>query len=153
MATSGLGDEMNLVPTDKHTLQAKAAPNIFVLGDATNLPTPKTVSVAHFQAEVVFANIMRLIAGEAPQSKFDGHANWFVESGDGKAILIDSSYDVEPLPGKFPFRTVGPLSLLKETRMNHWANLLFRWSYWNLLLPARGSPIGSDFSMAGKKAA
>ena len=30
---------------------------------------------------------------------FDGHANCFVESGDGKGLLIDFNYDTQPLPG------------------------------------------------------
>ena len=44
---------------------------------------------------------------------FDGHANCFVESGDGKALLIDFNYDIEPLPGKYPVPYVGPMSLLE----------------------------------------
>jgi sulfide:quinone oxidoreductase len=81
---------------------------------------------------------------------FDGHANCFVESGDGKALLIDFNYDVEPLPGTFPVPHVGPFRLLKETRVNHWGKLAFRWAYWNLLLPGRPIPLPADLSMAGK---
>ena len=33
---------------------------------------------------------------------FDGHANCFIESGDGKGLLIDFNYDTEPLPGTYP---------------------------------------------------
>jgi len=150
---SGLGDELNFVPTDKHALMAKAAPNIFALGDATDLPSSKAGSVAHFQAEVLFENLLAVIAGRAPTAKFDGHANCFVESGGGKALLIDFSYDVEPLPGKFPVPVIGPLSLLQETRLNHWGKLMFQWVYWNLLLPARPLPVASRFSMLGKRAA
>ena len=72
------------------------------------------------------------------------------ESGDGKGMLIDFNYDTEPLPGKYPIPGIGPLSLLKETRENHWAKLAFRWMYWNVLLPGRPIPLGSAMSMAGK---
>src|SRR5260370_29786962 len=34
----GLGDELGFVPTDQQTLQAKARPNVFVIGDATDIP-------------------------------------------------------------------------------------------------------------------
>ena len=68
---------------------------------------------------------------------FDGHANCFVESGDGKALLIDFNYDTEPLTGKYPLPGVGPLSLLKETRPTTSGKLAFRWIYWNVLLPGR----------------
>jgi sulfide:quinone oxidoreductase len=152
IGASGLGDELNFVPTDKHTLVSKAAPNIFALGDATDLPSSKAGSVAHFQADILLENILSIIAGRAPEAKFDGHANCFVESGNGKAMLIDFSYDVEPLPGRYPFPGVGPLSLLKETRLNHWGKLMFKWVYWNLLLPGHPLPVSGEFSMAGKAA-
>jgi sulfide:quinone oxidoreductase len=137
IAASGLGDELNFVPTDKHTLLVKNSANIFALGDATDLPASKAGSVAHFQAEVLFTNILSVIAGRAPAAKFDGHANCFIESGAGKALFIDFDYDVEPLPGRYPLPVVGPLALLKETRLNHWGKLMFEWVYWHLLLRAR----------------
>ena len=84
---------------------------------------------------------------------FDGHANCFIESGFGKAILIDFNYDTEPLPGEFPVPGLGPLRLLKESRLNHLGKLAFRWVYWNLLLPARPLPVVTTrLSMAGKRA-
>jgi len=49
----GLGDELNFVPTDEHTLQAKAAPNIFVIGDAANVPASKAGSVTHFEGDLL----------------------------------------------------------------------------------------------------
>jgi sulfide:quinone oxidoreductase len=153
IAASGLGDELNHVPTDKHTLVTKASPRIFALGDATDLPASKAGSVAHFQADVLLENLLAAIAGRAPEARFDGHANCFIESGDGKALLIDFSYDVEPLPGHYPLPHVGPMSLLKETRLNHLGKLMFRWVYWHLLLPARPMPVGHAFSMTGKRAA
>ena len=85
IGASGLGDELNYVPTDRHTLLCKAAPNIFALGDATDLPASKAGSVAHFQADILFENIMSVIAGRAPEAKFDGHANCFIESGHGRS--------------------------------------------------------------------
>ena len=147
--TSGLGDDLNFVPTDPNTLQTLAHENIFALGDATNLPTSKAGSVAHFQAEILEENILRAIAGEPLKKDFDGHANCFVESGYGKAICIDFNYDTEPLPGKFPYGIIGPLSLLKETRINHWAKLSFRLLYWRLLKGLK-VPMKPQMSMRGK---
>ncbi len=149
---SGLGDELAFVPTDPHTLLAKGHDRIFVLGDATNLPTSKAGSVAHFQAEVVVENVLRSIAGASPVEGFDGHANCFIESGYGKAMLIDFNYEVEPLPGDYPLPVVGPFTLLRESRRNHWGKLAFRWVYWNALLPGRPIPVPNRMSMTGKKA-
>jgi sulfide:quinone oxidoreductase len=150
IARSGLGDELNYVPTDKHTLQSKAHENVFVLGDASDIPTSKAGSVAHFAVEVFTENFLAHIAGKPMTESFDGHANCFVESGGGKGLLIDFSYDVEPLPGTYPLPFVGPMRLLKETRANHLGKLAFRWIYWNLLLPGRPIPLPAHLSMAGK---
>ena len=148
---SGIGDELGFIPTDPHTLQAKEMPNVFVIGDATDLPSSKAGSVAHFQAEGLIDNILRMVAGEPAEPEFDGHANCFVETGNGKAMLIDFNYEVEPLPGRYPLAGLGPFKLLGESRTNHWGKLSFRWMYWNALLPARPLPVSARMSMAGKQ--
>jgi sulfide:quinone oxidoreductase len=148
---SGLGDELNHVEVDKETFLADGHDNIFAIGDAANLPTSKAGSVAHYAVDVFVENFMEHIAGRPMTERFDGHANCFVESGNGKGLLLDFNYDVEPLPGKFPVPKVGPFSLLKETRANHAGKLGFRWIYWNMLLPGRPIPMKSDMSMAGKE--
>ncbi len=150
IARSGLGDELNHVPVDKHTFQSKKHENIFALGDAANLPTSKAGSVAHFAVEVFVENFVRHIEGLEMLEKFDGHANCFIESGFGKGILIDFNYDVEPLPGKYPLPGIGPFSLLQESEMNHWGKVMFRWLYWNFLLKGREMPITAQMTMAGK---
>lgn len=149
--SSGLGDELAFIPTDKHTLLAEGHDDIFVLGDATNLPTSKAGSVAHFQAEIVVDNILHVIRGESPKAAFDGHANCFIESGYGRAMLIDFNYDQEPLPGTYPLPKIGPFPLLKESRFNHWGKLMFRYVYWHALLPGRPIPVPNQMQMLGKK--
>ncbi len=148
----GLGDDMDFVLTDSASLQAKRKPNIYVIGDATNVPTSKAGSVAHFEADVVVENIRAHLAGNPPPARFDGHANCFIETGFEKALLIDFNYEVEPLPGKFPMPVVGPMSLLKETRLNHAGKMWFRWVYWHLLLRGRDLPgVSAEMSMRGKR--
>ncbi len=149
---SGLGDELNYIPTDKHTLQSKAHANIFVIGDATDLPTSKAGSVAHFEAEVLTENVLRFIRGEPLQAEFDGHANCFIESGRGKGFLLDFNYHLEPVPGNFPVPAFGPFALLGESRLNHLGKLAFKWIYWHVLL--RGLPlplVEHKMSLAGKE--
>jgi len=147
---SGMGDDLNFIPTDKHTLKALNHEDVFVLGDATNLPSSKAGSVAHFQVDVFIENFMRHVDGLEMEPTFDGHANCYIESGFGKGILIDFNYDVEPLPGNFPLPGIGPFNLLKESRSNHWGKVMFRWMYWNLLLKGKELPIPAQMSMAGK---
>jgi sulfide:quinone oxidoreductase len=153
VARSGLGNEINLVPVDKHTLLSRTHDDIWALGDANDIPASKAGSVAHFEIDVFVDNFLEHIAGQKMTGSFDGHANCFIETGHGKAMLIDFNYDTEPLPGKFPVPGVGPMSLLKETRLNHMGKLAFRWAYWNVLMPGRPMPISADMSMAGKQSA
>lgn len=147
---SGMGDELNFIPTDKGTLQSKKWENVWVIGDATNVPTSKAGSVAHFMLDVLVENVLRHMEGLEPLPKFDGHANCFIESGFEKGVLIDFNYDVEPLPGKYPLPGFGPFSLLKESSANHWGKMMFRWMYWNILIKGGEMPFESQMTMAGK---
>jgi sulfide:quinone oxidoreductase len=146
----GLADALGFVPTDKRTLQSTVKPNVFALGDATDLPTSKAGSVTHFEAEVLTENIARYFADEELDAGYDGHANCFIETGFHKALLIDFNYDTEPLPGHFP-AGVG-LPLLRESRLNHLGKLMFQWAYWHALLPGREIPgVGPAMPLRGKR--
>ncbi len=149
---SGLGDDLNYIPTNKTTLQTEANENIFAIGDCTNLPASKAGSVAHFEAEILTENILRYIDGRELKEEFDGHANCFIETSNGKALLIDFNYTTEPVEGTFPFPGVGPLSLLKESRTNHMGKMAFRWIYWNMLIKGVHIPfVSATMSKKGKK--
>jgi sulfide:quinone oxidoreductase len=127
---------------------------MFVIGDATDVPASKAGSVAHFEAEVLTENILNYINGKPLEEGFDGHANCFIETGNNKGMLIDFNYTQEPVEGTFPIAGVGPMRLLKESVLNHWGKLAFRWIYWNMLL--KGIPIPfvkAQMSKKGKKIA
>ncbi len=147
---SGMGDDLGYVPVDKHTLQARDWPNIFVLGDAGATPASKAGSVAHFQADLFVDNFVRFMDGRPLVPTYDGHANCYIESGFGKGFLIDFNYDTEPLPGKYPFPGIGPFGLLSESRTNHWGKMMFRWMYWHLLLKGKPLPVTSRMAIQGK---
>jgi len=151
VARSRLGDELNLVPVDRRTFRVIGHDDVFAIGDACDIPTSKAGSVAHFSVDVFVENFLQLVAGRPMTHAFDGHANCFVESGDGKALLLDFNYDTQPLPGTYPVPALGPFHLLEETRVNHWGKLAFRWAYWHVLLPGRTVPLPSQMSMSGKQ--
>jgi sulfide:quinone oxidoreductase len=147
--SEGLGDDLNFIPTDEHTLQSQVKPNIFAIGDATNIRTSKAGSVTHFEGDILCENVRHFLTGEPLAAQFDGHANCFIETGAHKALLIDFNYDTEPLPGHFPL-AVG-LPLLKESHLNHLGKLMFEWIYWHNLLPGHGMPgVGSAMPVRGK---
>jgi len=150
VAASGLGDELNYVPVDKHTCRSTQTDDIWALGDASNIPTSKAGSVAHFSVDVFVENFQDAVAGRPLSHSFDGHANCFIESGGGKALLLDFNYETEPMGGTFPLPKVGPMSLLKESRANHLGKLAFRHVYWNALLPGRPLGLPADMQTAGK---
>jgi sulfide:quinone oxidoreductase len=149
--SEGLGDALGFVPTDPGTLQAKAADNVFALGDATDLRASKAGSVAHFEGEILAENLAAFLRGRSLPARFDGHANCFVETGHGKALLIDFNDQVEPVPGRFP-TAAGPLPLLRESHTNHLGKLAFQWLYWHVLLPGRRIPlVGPTMPLRGKR--
>ncbi len=136
----GLGDELGFVVTDQNTLRSEASPNVFAIGDAANLPTSKAGSATHYEGETLVANVLHTLAGEELEGTYDGHVNCFIESGFDKALLLDFDYEREPMPGRYPLRSVGPLSLLGESRLNHLAKLAFEPIYWHVLLPGHDIP-------------
>jgi sulfide:quinone oxidoreductase len=150
LARSGMGDELNYVPVDKHSFLSDKYSNIFVLGDAAALPTSKSGSGAHFAVDCFAENFVRYLDGLETNPKYDGHTNCFIESGFGKGLLIDFNYDVEPLPGRYPLPGIGPFALLQESEMNHWGKMMFRWMYWNILLKGQELPLPARMSMSGK---
>ncbi|NNC79551.1 MAG: NAD(P)/FAD-dependent oxidoreductase [Acidimicrobiales bacterium] len=148
----GLGDELGFIPTDNQTLQSTVADNVFVLGDAADIPASKAGSVTHFEGEVLMENIEAFLEGKPLEASYDGHANCFIETGFSKALLIDFNYETEPLPGHYP----GPvgLPLLKESRLNHIGKLMFQSFYWHGLLQGRDVPgLGPNMPTSGKHTA
>ena len=149
---AGLGDGLGFGRTHRQTLKSTEADRIFLVGDNNNVPTSKAGSVAHFQADVVVDNILREISGKEAEPHADGHANCFIETGYNKAVLVDFNYDIQPVPGKFPLPVVGPMTLLKESTLNHLGKLAFKYIYWHVLLPGLPIPmVGSRMSTLGKQ--
>lgn len=147
----GLTDEAGFVEVDKHTLRSTEDPNVWCAGDATNVPTSKAGSVAHFEMEALIPNLVDVAEGREPSHRFDGHANCFIESGRGEALLLDFNYDTEPLPGRFSIYGMPFLRLLGPSYLNHASKMGFEAVYWYMLLPGRPLPFPADMSMAGKK--
>jgi sulfide:quinone oxidoreductase len=151
ISNSGIDDGIGYVPTHQNTLKALKHDRVYVIGDATNVPTSKAGSVAHYEADVVVFNIMAEIHGVKPEEIYDGHSTCFIVYSKGTSSLIDFNYRIEPLPGKFPMPKLGPFTLLKETKMNWQGKLGFEWLYWNVLLAGRHLGAPPTLVMAGKE--
>jgi sulfide:quinone oxidoreductase len=91
------------LPTDRHTLRVGGRPNVYALGDATDLPLSKAGSTAHFEAPVVVEGIVAAVERRAPKGKhatYEGKVMCFFEIGDGKGTLLRFDYDHPPKPPK-----------------------------------------------------
>jgi sulfide:quinone oxidoreductase len=109
------------LPTDRHTLQVGGRPNVFALGDATDLPLSKAGSTAHFEAPVVAERIVALVEGRAPSGKhadYAGKVMCFFEIGDGKGTLLQFDYDHPPRPPK-------------PNQLWHLGKIVFNKTYWH----------------------
>jgi sulfide:quinone oxidoreductase len=148
---SGMGDDLYFVPTNKDTLQSEKYENIWVIGDAANIPASKAGSVVHYAAETLIENILDALEGRPLSHKYDGHSTCHILSGFNKSLLIDFSYDTEPLTGLYPFPVIGPFPLLKESWFNYIGKLSFKWIYWNIMLRGIPFPLPPEYSIAGKK--
>jgi len=140
IARSGMGDEFRYMPVDMHTLQAEGYENIWVIGDAADLPCPKTASAIHGMSATVVENVLRLDAGKPLAKTFDGETKCIISVGGKSCFLLAFSYTQPPKPGKYPLPGIGPFSILKPTRGNYLAKRGLLGMYWNLFLPARYTP-------------
>jgi len=147
---SEIGDPMGYIDTEHGTLKAKQYENMYVVGDATNVPTSKAGAVAHYESDIIVMNLLREIDGQEPLPEFDGHSTCFICTGYEKASLVDFNYKVEPLPGKYPFPGLGPFTLLGESYFNYWGKMMFKWVYFNMMLKGKELPLEPQMFMAGK---
>jgi sulfide:quinone oxidoreductase len=109
------------LPTDRHTLQVGGRPDVFALGDATDLPLSKAGSTAHFEAPVVAERITARVEGREPAGKhadYEGKVMCFFEIGDGKGTLLQFDYDHPPKPPK-------------PNQLWHLGKIVFNKTYWH----------------------
>lgn len=114
---SGIGDEGGWIPTDRHSMRMKGATNVYVIGDATDLPVSKAGSTAHYQVDVAAGNISADLRGLPAHHHYDGRAFCFIEGGLDRATYIAFSYTEPPHPGE-------------TTEMLHWFKLMYNEIYW-----------------------
>ena len=115
------------LPTDRHTLQVGGRPNVYALGDATDLPLSKAGSTAHFEAPVVAERIAAAVGPRAPAGKhadYRGKVMCFFEVGDGKGTLLRFDYDHPPTPPK-------------PNRLWHLGKIVFNKTYWHTVPKGR----------------
>jgi sulfide:quinone oxidoreductase len=115
------------LPTDRHTLLVGDRPNVYALGDATDLPLSKAGSTAHFEAPVVAERVAAAIEGREPSGKhadYEGKVMCFFEIGDGKGTLLQFDYEHPPKPPK-------------PNQLWHLGKIVFNKTYWHTVPKGR----------------
>ena len=117
---------------DKYTLQSPDWPNVFALGDASNLPTSKTGAAVRKQAVVLVANLLAAMNARPLPARYNGYTSCPLVTSRNRMLLAEFDYDLKRTP-TFPF-----INTLKP-RYDMW--LLKRYGlpalYWHLMLPGR----------------
>ncbi len=123
---SGLGDTLGWLPTDRATLQVKDQPDIFAIGDATDIPVSKSGSAAHFEAKVLADRLVARIAPERLNGHpdalpvYDGHVLCFLETGYGQASQLVFDFANPPQPPA-------------PSRFYHYEKMIFNRVYWHIV--------------------
>jgi len=65
LAKSPLADANGFVDVVKETLQHKKFPNVFAIGDCTNLPTSKTAAAIAGSNAILVQNLTNLMEGKS----------------------------------------------------------------------------------------
>ena len=106
------------IPTDRFKLTMNGHDNVYVIGDATDIPVSKTGSAAHFEAEVVVENITSMIKTGTPVREYDGKVYCFIQAGYDRATY--NAFDFVNLPDLKP-----------PSKAIHWFKLAYNQMYWS----------------------
>ena len=110
----------------------RTAPNVWALGDATDLPLSKAGSTAHFEAPVVAERVVghaSRAGSRTPRTAiYTGKVMCFFEVGDGKGTLLHFDYENPPKPPK-------------PNRLWHVGKIVFNKTYYRIVPKGRGGTI------------
>ncbi|XP_030312577.1 sulfide:quinone oxidoreductase, mitochondrial isoform X3 [Calypte anna] len=128
LINSPVSDEVGWVDVDKETLQHKKYPNVFGIGDCTNLPTSRTAAAVAAQSGVLDKTISLVMKNQLPTKKYDGYTSCPLVTGYNKVILAEFDYNAQPLE-------TFPIDQSKErVTMYHMKADMMPFLYWNALL-------------------
>uniref|UniRef100_A0A2K5MNR4 Sulfide:quinone oxidoreductase, mitochondrial n=1 Tax=Cercocebus atys TaxID=9531 RepID=A0A2K5MNR4_CERAT len=119
LKTSPVADAAGWVDVDKETLQHKRYPNVFGIGDCTNLPTSKTAAAVG----KITSSISLFL-----KKDYDGYTSCPLVTGYNRVILAEFDYKAEPLE-TFPFDQSKERLSMYVMKAD-----LMPFLYWNMML-------------------
>ncbi|XP_064107561.1 sulfide:quinone oxidoreductase, mitochondrial-like [Macrobrachium nipponense] len=121
---SALVDGAGYLKVNKETLQHETFPNIFGIGDCTNIPTSKTAAAVAGQIGVLRKNLSKVMDGKTPDSAYDGYTSCPLVTGYSTCILAEFDMNGNPLE-------TFPINQAKERRtMFHMKKDIMPTMYW-----------------------
>lgn len=128
---SPLAAETGWVSVDPKSLRHTAFPNVFAIGDCSNLPTSKTGAAIRKQAPVLVAHLMAAIQHRSTSEAYNGYTSCPLVTGYGSLVMAEFDYDGTP-DESFPI----------DQGKERWTMWLVKkiglpWLYWNLMLKGR----------------
>jgi sulfide:quinone oxidoreductase len=123
------GPNKGWAKADKFTMQNPDYPNVFALGDASELPTSRTGAAIRKEAPVLVENLLAVMNGKEPPAKYDGYASCPLVTSYDTMLLAEFDYTGKPTPS-IPFI---------DTQKERYDMYLLKryglpWMYWNLML-------------------
>ncbi|KAL4817419.1 hypothetical protein BDW67DRAFT_159454 [Aspergillus spinulosporus] len=92
---STISDKNGYVEVDETTTRHRRYPNIWSVGDASSLPTSKTVAAITGQAPVLVRNMLQAMDGKPPDAVYDGYTSCPLLTEYGKVLLAEFKYGGE----------------------------------------------------------
>lgn len=90
---SPLANDAGWIEVDKHSLRHVRYPEVFALGDASNLPTSKTGAAIRKQAPALVENLLSAMDGKELRARYDGYTSCPLVTGYGKLVMAEFDYD------------------------------------------------------------
>ncbi|KAH7150150.1 hypothetical protein B0J13DRAFT_549638 [Dactylonectria estremocensis] len=93
---SALANEAGFVDVDAFTTRHNIYQNVWSAGDASSLPTSKTMAAITSQAPVLVRNLLRSLDGKEPEPVYDGYTSCPLVTEYGKVLLAEFKYGGVP---------------------------------------------------------
>ncbi|XP_033126219.1 sulfide:quinone oxidoreductase, mitochondrial-like [Anneissia japonica] len=97
LKNSPIAAENGFLSVHKETGQHTKYPNVFGIGDCTDIPTAKTAAAVAAQSGVLKKTIEAVLSGKEPQKLYDGYTSCPLVVGYNKCILAEFDFNAQPL--------------------------------------------------------
>ncbi|XP_066951980.1 sulfide:quinone oxidoreductase, mitochondrial-like isoform X2 [Macrobrachium rosenbergii] len=123
-----LVDGAGFLKVNKETLQHESFPNIFGIGDCTNVPTARTAAAVAAQVGILRKNLGMVMDGKDPRQTYDGYTSCPLVTGYSTCILAEFDFNLNPVE-------TFPVNQAKERRvMFHMKKDMMPPMYWMAMM-------------------